>query len=291
MEFSDLRVFTAVVREGGVTRAARRLNRVQSNVTTRVRQLEQKLGVTLFDREGKRMRLTAAGETLLTYADRLLELAEEARFAVQDRTPRGLFKLGSMESTAAVRLPEPLATFNNRYPEVKLELSTGNPTDLSAALLAGEIDAALVAEPVAQARVESIVAFEEEPVVVTPSGHPSIDAPGGTPETIIVFEHGCPHRRVLEEWYATRGEIPTRTIELASYHAMLGCVLAGMGAALLPKSVLMTFPESKRLKIHSLPRGDNLLRTLLIWRKGLATPNIEALAEILSDGSGQIQTA
>ncbi len=283
MELSDLRVFTAVVREGGVTNAARRLHRVQSNVTTRIKQLEDKLGATLFVRAGRRMQLTPSGETLLAYADRLLDLAEEARGAVLDDTPSGLFRLGSMESTAAVRLPAPLARFSERHPDVTLELRTGNPTALSEALLAGEIEAALVAEPVAEEQFDTLVAFEEQPVIVTLADRPSIDAPGGVPETIIVFEHGCPHRKRLEAWYEARGQVPGRAIELGSYHAMLGCVLAGMGAALLPESVLMTFPESKRLRLHRLPQGKDSIRTLLIWRKSLLTANTRALGCILGE--------
>ncbi len=157
-----------------------------------------------------------------------------------------------------VRLPEPLTEFNKRYPEVTLELRTGNPTVLAEALLNGEIDAALVAEPVAEEKFETMIAFAEEPVIVTAADHPSIDAPDGVPETMIVFENGCPHRRRLEEWYAARGAMAARTIELASYHAMMGCVLAGMGAALLPASVLETFPASERLRVHRLPRGKTV---------------------------------
>ena len=280
MDLAELRIFKAVVEEGGVTRAAARLHRVQSNVTTRIRQLEEDLGVALFLREGKRLTLTPAGQVLLDYGDRLLDLAAEARSAVQDRQPRGLFRLGAMESTAAVRLPKPLAAFNRRYPEVTLELRTGNPTMLSEALLAGEIDAALVAEPVAEARFESLVAFEEEPVIVTGKDYPCLDK--ATPKTMIVFEQGCPHRQRLEAWYAARQDLPERTIELASYHAMLGCVLAGMGAALLPKSVLKTFPESKRLRVYPLPKAAGSLNTLLIWRKELEAPNVAAFAEILA---------
>jgi DNA-binding transcriptional LysR family regulator len=75
--------------------------------------------------------------------------------------------------------------------------------------------------------------------------------------------------------------MPERIIELGSYHAMLGCVVAGMGIALLPKSVLTTFPESKRLTVHRLPSGENRTEIVLIWRKGAGSPNIEALREIL----------
>src|SRR3954454_3563687 len=101
MDLSGLRIFVAVVREGGITRAAERLHRVQSNVTTRIRQLEEDLGVALFIRDGKRLHLAPAGQILLDYADRLLALADEARCAVGDTKPRGTFRLGAMESTAA----------------------------------------------------------------------------------------------------------------------------------------------------------------------------------------------
>src|SRR5215471_3308293 len=148
MDLAELRIFRAVVEEGGVTRAAERLHRVQSNVTTRVRQLEEELGVPLFLREGKRLHLAPAGQVLLDYAKRILALADEARAAVQDPRPRGVFRLGAMESTAAVRLPGPLAEYHRLYPDVILELRTGNPTQLATAILAGELDAALVAEPI-----------------------------------------------------------------------------------------------------------------------------------------------
>ncbi|WP_282609507.1 LysR family transcriptional regulator [Pelagibius sp. Alg239-R121] len=283
MDLSDLKIFTAVVEEGGITRAAERLHRVQSNVTTRIRQLEDELGVPLFIRQGKRLHLAPAGQTLLDYAKRLLLLAEEAREAVHGDVPRGLFRLGSMESTAAVRLPGPLAAYNDLYPKVELELRTGNPTQLASALLSGELDAALMAEPIADAKFESVLAFEEELVIVTAQDHPTIDKPDAVPRTILVFEHGCPHRRQLERWYAARDETPQRIIELRSYHAMLGCVLAGMGAALLPRSVLGTFPESKRLRIHDLRAGECDLNTLLVWRKDVRSPKVKALADILTE--------
>lgn len=281
MDLASLRIFRAVVREGGVTRAAERLHRVQSNVTTRIRQLEEDLGATLFIRERKRLHLAPAGQVLLEYADRLIALAEEARAAVQDPRPRGLFRIGAMESTAAVRLPALLSAYHRRYPEVVLELRTGNPQALATAILAGELDVAFVAEPIADAPFEKTLAFEEEPVIVSATDHPPIGTKGKFPKTIIAFEHGCPHRKRLEDWYALRGQMPERTIELGSYHAMLGCVVAGMGIALLPRSVLTTFPESKRLTVHRLPRNENHAATVLIWRKGAGSPKIETLRQLL----------
>jgi DNA-binding transcriptional LysR family regulator len=282
MDLSDLRIFTAVVREGGVTRAAEKLNRVQSNVTTRVRQLEQDLGVDLFLREGKRLHLAPAGQVLLGYADRLLALADEARGAIRDPRPRRLFRLGAMESTAAVRLPKAINEYSRLHPEVTLELRIGNPVVLSSAILSGELDAALVSEPIADAPFEKVLAFEEEPVIVSAAGQPPVGKRGRFPATMIAFEHGCPYRKRLESWYARHGQMPERTVELGSYHAMLGCVVAGMGIALLPRSVLTTFPERKRLTVHRLPAGENRSSTVLIWRRGADSPNVAALHQILS---------
>jgi DNA-binding transcriptional LysR family regulator len=287
MDLSDLLIFRSVVREGGVTRAAERLHRVQSNVTTRIRQLEEDLSVPLFIREGKRLHLAPAGQVLLDYAERLLALADEARGAVQDAKPRGTFRLGAMESTAAVRLPGLLSEYHRRHPGVVLELRTGNPQILASAILAGDLDAALVAEPIADAPFEKTFAFDEELVIVAAGNHPPIGKRGDLPRTVIVFEHGCPHRKRLEDWYANRREMPERTIEIASYHAMLGCVVAGMGISLIPKSVLATFPDRKRLSVHRLARSENCAQTVLIWRKGAGSANLTALAEIMRGRSSR----
>jgi DNA-binding transcriptional LysR family regulator len=281
MDLSDLRIFSAVIREGGVTRAAGRLNRVQSNVTTRIRQLEDDLGVALFIRDGKRLHLAPAGQVLHGYAERLLALAGEARDAVQDARPRGIFRLGAMESTAAVRLPALLSEYHRRHPAVTLELRTGNPQVLGSAILAGELDAALVAEPIADSPFEKVFAFKEELVIIRPIDHPQIGKNGPLPRTVLVFEHGCPHRKRLEDWYANRQQMPKRIVELASYHAILGCVVAGMGVSLVPKSVLTTFPERRRLSLHQLGPTENHADTVLIWRKGACSPNVRALEEIL----------
>ena len=284
MELSDLIVFRTVVQEDGITRAAEKLHRVQSNVTTRIKKLEQDLGTELFIRQGKRLYLSSAGQTLLQYADELIDLAAEAREAVKDNQPRGTFRLGAMESTAIVRLPEPISRFHDLHPQVSIELQTGNPKQLSLAVLAGDIDAALVTEPIADEQFEKAKIFQEKVVIVTRDDHHAIKGKNDLPETIIVFEQGCPHRNLLELWYQQLGEIPHRIVELGSYHAMLSCVIAGMGAALLPQSVLTTFPEARRLKIHKLPKTLDSLETKLIWRKNAFSPNIEAFRSVLGAG-------
>ena len=142
--------------------------------------------------------------------------------------------------------------------------------------------------PIADALFEKVAVFAEEPVIVSAAGTPAVGKGRNAwfPRTIIAFEHGCPHRKRLEDWYARRDQMPERTIELGSYHAMLGCVVAGMGVALLPKSVLTTFPESRRLKIHRRAAGENRADTYLIWCKGPNSPKVQALRDVLTRKRG-----
>ena len=287
MDLADLKIFRAVVEEGGITRAAEKLHRVQSNVTTRIQQLEDDLGTPLFVRRGKRLQLAPAGRVLVDYADQLLDLAAAARDAVQDSRPGGRFRLGAMESTAAVRLPRPLTTFFKQFPDVDLQLRTGNPGQLATAILNGDLDAAFVTEPVPTGPFEQIVAFEESLVLVTDKAHERIDANGPVPATVLVFETGCPHRQRLESWYAQRQEMAQHTVELSSYHAMLACVVVGMGVALLPKSVLQTFPERHLIRAHPLPPGLDRAQTLLIWAKDVQSANVAALCDVLRGAVNQ----
>lgn len=289
MELSDLHVFRTVVEAGGVTRAAERLCRVQSNVTTRIRKLEDDLGVALFVREGKRLRLTSAGAVLLDYAGQLLTLAENAREAVQERTPRGVLRLGSMESTAAVRLPGPLSALHALYPDLAVELSTGPSRQLAQQVLAGEIDAALIAGPVGDPRLNSLPTFDEQLVLVANATHRPISFPADlNNRTILAFRSGCHYRQRLEGWFAAAGAAVERIVELSSYHAILGCAAAGMGVAMVPRSVLDGYAESAQLSVHGLDVDAMSSRTQLIWRKDGPRVKIKALADLLVGGNSAI---
>src|ERR1700675_909915 len=97
MDFADLQVFKAVVEEGGISPAARKLHRVQSNVSTRIRQLEASLGTPLFVREKRRLFLSPAGKLFLDYVRQLLRISEQARTAIQGDAPRGVLRIGTLE--------------------------------------------------------------------------------------------------------------------------------------------------------------------------------------------------
>jgi len=282
MELSDLRIFRAVVQAGGVTHAARRLHRVQSNITARIKKLEEDLQVDLFLREGKRMQVSPAGRVLLDYAEQLLALADRAREALHETAPRGLLRIGAMESTAAVRLPAPLSAYHARYPDVVIELLSGQPREMVADVLAGELDAALVTEPLNDARLDAVPVFTETLVLVTEAGHPPIRVPHDLRNrTLLAFHPGCPHRERLEAWFGRAGVPVERVVELSSYHAMLGCAVVGMGVALMPRSVLDSYAERGRLGVHPLAPPFHQARTLLVSRKSQPQAKIAALAAIL----------
>jgi DNA-binding transcriptional LysR family regulator len=281
MELSDLRCFCAVVEAGGVVGAARRLHRVPSAVSTRLRNLEDKLGVALFIREGQRLRLTEAGGRLHAHAQQLLSLADEARQVVIGGPTRRTLRLGSMESTAAARLPKPLARFHARHPEVDVELHIGPPPELKQRVAEGELDAAFVAEPVADPRLASVCVFREELLIVTALGKPVRRATELARPTMLAFHEGCPYRQRLEAWFERSGVQPDRVVELASYHAILGCVAAGMGVALMPRSVLATFPERRRLGQHPLTGRMGAIETRLVWPRAGLSPGVSALRELL----------
>jgi DNA-binding transcriptional LysR family regulator len=169
-----------------------------------------------------------------------------------------------------------------RHPGVSLELRTSNPPKLSAALLNGDLDAAIGAEPIADAPFEKVPLYDEELVIVAAEDHAPIKSPkDASPNAVLAFEAGCPYRLRLENWFAHSGEMPDRIIEITSYHAMLGCVVAGMGISLVPRMVLSTFPDARLLSLHRLPSGLDRALTVLTWRKGTLSPKVRALRDVL----------
>ncbi|HLY67089.1 MAG TPA: LysR family transcriptional regulator [Chloroflexota bacterium] len=124
-------MFETVARVGGITRAANELHTVQSNVTNRIHQLESELGVPLFHRHSRGVTLTSSGTQLLPYAAQVGQLLSEARRAVADEgQPSGPLVIGSLETTAALRLPETLANFTAQYSAVDVTLRTGTTQSL-----------------------------------------------------------------------------------------------------------------------------------------------------------------
>jgi DNA-binding transcriptional LysR family regulator len=283
MELTELRIFKAVADHGGVTRAAAALNRVQSNVTTRVKRLEQRLGARLFNRQGRKLVLSAEGKVLLEYAERLLRLSAEAQAALKAGAPRGVLRIGALESTAATRLPSLLARYHRDHPAVQLELVTGTTGALVEKVLREEIEAAFVAEPAPAPGLQTRPAFAEQLVLITPRGQARVTGPRDIGQrTVLAFTTGCTYRRRLEAWLARAGVVPQRVMEYGSYHAIIACAAAGGGIALVPRSVLRVSGLEANVAVHALPAQLAQARTLLVWRRGERSSALEALQKALA---------
>ncbi|MES1938258.1 LysR family transcriptional regulator [Salinisphaera hydrothermalis C27AD] len=257
VQLHSLRLFVAVADNSSFSAAAKQMHTVQSNVTAHIKKLETELGVTLFERHGH-IHLTPAGHTLMTHARQTLAAHDNARAAFQDAAaPRGVLRIGSMESTAAVRLPELLSTYHQQYPLIDLRLETGTTTDIVARLLDGTIDCAFIAGSVPHSSLYSIEAFHEslvlvcdEPIDAMPGGDRLLETP------FLAFKQGCHYRHRIERLLAHQGIAGGRIFEFGSIDGILGCVAAGMGYALLPKAVVEA--QQSRFAIHHVDLPDDI---------------------------------
>ena len=281
IDLDTLEIFRTVVEEGGVNRAAAKLNRVQSNVTTRIKQLEQRLGKALFRRQGRSLALSPEGELLLSYAQRLFRIADEAEHELRSGKPMGTFRIGSLESTAGSRLAPILSKFHRLYPGVVLELATGTSGALIQRVANFEIEAAFVSEPFTAPGLNTLKVFEEELVLITARDIPAIQRPSQLAgHTLIAFMNGCSYRKRIEEWLGAAAVMPARVLEFASYQAMIACVAAGTGYALVPKSLLASLRAAHEVRQHEVPARIRRNRTHLVWH-GAASGALEKLQTLL----------
>lgn len=278
LDLDALQIFKTVADQGGVARAAAHLNRVQSNVSTRLKQLETSLGTPLFRRQNRRLVLSDQGRVLLSYADRLLRLSAEAQSAVREGALQGVLRIGTMESTAAARLPPILAAYHEAWPKVRIELVTGTSGALAAKVRNYEIEAAFVAQPFPADGLAAMDAFKEELALISPLAWAPIgSAKDLVNRSVIAFAAGCSYRRILESWLNQEGIAPDKVMEFASYHAIVACVAAGTGVAIVPRSVLAVLGAEHSVRVGALSGSHGQALTQLVWRADDDTPALQAL--------------
>ena len=282
LDLDSLDIFRTVVQEGGIIRAAGKLNRVQSNVTTRIKQLEQRLGTTLFRRQGRAIVLSPEGELLLSYTQRLFRLADEAESRLKEGAPMGVLRIGSLESTAGSRLAPILSRYHRQHPGVVVELATGTTGLLIQRVGNFELEAAFVSEPFTAPGLHAMKVFDEELVLITPKDiAPVRRASDLAGLTLIAFASGCSYRKRVEEWLGASAVMPARTLEFASYQAMIACVAAGTGFAIVPRSLLASLRATGDVRQHELPARVRRNRTHLVWH-GTPSSALEKLQALLT---------
>lgn len=289
IDLDDLAIVQAVVAHGGVARAAHALHRVPSNITTRIKQLETRLGVALFMRRGRSVVPTEEGRLLIGYAERLLRLADEAESALRTGLLLGTLRIGSLESTAGSRLPGLLARYNKANPAVRIELVTGTTAALISRLARHDVEAAFVSEPFHAPGLAAQPVFTEELVLIAGPQARSLRSLVETGNvTLIAFASGCSYRRLLEQWQGEQGIGVSGVLEFASYPAIVACVAAGTGVAIVPRSVLAGLHASASVQTHELPAHLSVNRTHLVWHEGKESLALNGLRQLLAGEAGSI---
>jgi LysR family transcriptional regulator, cell division regulator len=272
MNSVDLKFFHAVVQANSIGGAAFALNTVQSNVTARIKALEEEIGVPLFHRSRRGVTLTSTGNQLVPYATKIGELLIEAKKVVTDlETPSGRLKIGSMETTAALRLPPILIRYSQEYPDVDVQLETAPSGPLVNDVLLRNLDGAFVSGPIDHEELESIPIVEEELVIVSSNKVSSLrelEILARSPSLkILAFRAGCSYRRRMDAYLTECGAADIRWMELGTLDGIIGCVAAGVGLAMLPRSVVEEAISAGRLTAHRLPNKRGSAMTVFIRRR------------------------
>ncbi|MFZ5899557.1 MAG: LysR family transcriptional regulator [Bacillota bacterium] len=291
MDLRQLKTFQVVATTLSFTQAAVALGYVQSSVTAQIQSLERDLGVHLFDRLGKKIKLTDAGERLLRYADQLLALAEEARTAVAGgEGVAGSLTISAPETICTYRLPPVLQEYRRRYPHVQVVFKPSPVADLRRLVAEGALDVAFVLEtPVGAPGLNVRPLVKEEVLVVAPANHhlagvDEVRAADLAGETILFTGLGCCYRNLFERALIAGGVYPSTALQFESVEAIKQCVITGMGIAALP--AVAVAKELTEGKLASLRWADQPLSvvTQMVWHKDKwPSPAFQALVLLVEE--------
>ncbi len=267
MDADDLRILDAVASNGSMSRAAAQLHMVQSNITARVRLLEEELGVQLFVRHSRGVEPNEACRRLLSYSDRIHGLFREAIAAAKENgTPVGSLRVGTMETTANMRLPDLVAKYANAYPAVELKVVAGPSASLIDDVVKQRLDGAFVAGPVHRRDLGEEPVFRERLALVSPASIRSLDDLRQIHNLkIVVFREGCHYRRLLGD-LLERLAVRYQVMEFGSLHAIVSCVASNVGVTVLPEAAVDRLQRDYSISAHPLPPDVAEVETVFIRR-------------------------
>lgn len=292
MDLHQLKVFREAARAGSFTRSSERLRLSQSTVSLHIKRLEEELGVLLFLRAKRRVRLTEAGKRLLPYADRIFQELKNADMTVRElsKSNAGAIRLGSGATTVTYLLPKILASFQRRYPEIELIVTTGSTEALARAVNQQLVDLAIVMQPVqSSSAMETLPVLREELVFVVGSGHELARKSILDPKDIngipfISFLRGSAMQNLVEQHLGAMGVMPRITMEMENNEVIKALVRAGLGSAIVPLCCVAG-PQSAGLKVLRI-RKYRLERNL-----ALALPRVGAVPRAIERFSNQLAKA
>ncbi|MCE1182873.1 MAG: LysR substrate-binding domain-containing protein [Rhodocyclales bacterium] len=277
MELVALRTFQAVVEEGGILAASRKLNTVQSNVTGRIRKLEEELGVELFHRKGRGLELAPPGNVLLDYTRRILQLERQTAAAVrQVGESCGELRIGAMETFAALHLPRALKLVRAAHPNVDMRVATDTTALLTDRVLHHKLDCAFVAGPVIHPELDFEELVLEELVQVHAVGGDPVQLP------LILFREGCAYRSRALAWQRAIGHATADVMEFGTLDGILGCVSVGLGWTLMPRRVVEASQHAAELQIEAVPPEIGRVPTgMVTLRSAGKLPALQTLAKAI----------
>ena len=282
MELLALRTFEAVVDEGGILAASRKLNTVQSNVTNRIRRLEEELGTELFFRSGRGVELAPAGRVLLDYARRMLSLERQTVAAVrQAGEDAGELRIGAMEPFTALYLPAVLRDLRQAHPTLELHIRTDTSAVLIDKVLSRKLDCAFIAGPLQHPALQFDELTREELVQVF--------APGADPARcpLILFREGCAYRARALALQRTLGHVHNEAMEFGTLEGILGCVSVGLGWTLMPRRIVQQSSHAERLALREVPADIGMVPTGMVYRKADMPPRLrDTLAQAVAGIAG-----
>ena len=256
MQIGQLRAFLAVAEERHFTRAARSLGMAQPSVSAHVRRLEAELGAALIDRARGNIALTAAGDTLLPFARRIVADVDAAADDLRSLggLARGRIAIGATPSLAATLLPAVLSRFHGAYPGIDLAIRQAGSVELVAAVEEGAVDLALVILPVRHDVLETQALLREELVVAVPRGHPlarrrTIAIGDLRDVPLVMFREGYDLRTATEAACRAAGFAPTFAVEGGEMDGVLRLTAAGLGAAIVPSLVVTPHGDLHAVRI------------------------------------------
>ena len=268
MDLTLLNYFYTVAREGSFMAAAEKLDYAQSNLSMRIKQLEEMAGAELLIRGRNGVTLTEKGQVLYSYADKLLALSEEAESAVKgEEYSTGRITITAMESTAVTFLPGLLAKFHKKYPDTSVKVITGTSDAGVRAVLANDTDMAVAVGENSHEDLFSNPLRKEELVLVTDRSDQESDLKKLLARPLLVFPSGCAYRRVLERMLADYGIAAVHTMEFTSLGAILASVSAGLGISVFPATAINSFTAGDSLRMISLPEEYKTADIYLIFRR------------------------
>jgi DNA-binding transcriptional LysR family regulator len=273
MNLDQLRNFREVAVHRSFTLAAEKLFRTQPAISTQVRMLEEELGEKLFDRIGKKVCLTQAGEILLPYAERMLHLHDEAKLAVLElnATPKGKLLIGANESTCLYVLPQIFANFKGKYPEVQISIYRNFSRKVLPKILDNQLDFGIVTLPVADKNLHIIPIAEDELTLITSAQHPlagkkTVAMQDLLPYPLIFHKIGTTRERIMKQ-FGKKWEKLNISMELASLETIKKFVAIGMGISIVPRSYALQESAEGTLCLVKI-KNLNIKRKLgLIFRK------------------------